>query len=232
MENLPREGIIVQPIDDWNSNRLLGYIFEYKVEQGKLLVCMPNLPLLSKKNPAAGQLYSSLLKYMNTKDFNPTTAVKVQDIKDDLEFISQKSKMIDMGANPRKTHHGSLRLPKRAIDGDPGKCWIAPMHKGGAFVILDLGSKQILQGIRLDNTNIKQLRVSMGDSMNELQPVKFRNTTNKSPEVFTFTKSYVDDSMNIPFLNESSGRYLKIHIPEVYGKNMQLGEMDIIRIFE
>lgn len=232
MENLPREGIIVQPIDDWNSNRLLGYIFEYKVKQGKLLVCMPYLPHLSKKNPAAGQLYSSLLKYMNTKDFNPSVAVEVQDLEDTLEFISQTSKLIDLGARPRETHHGSRRLPKSAIDGSPGTCWIAPMHKDGAFVILDMGSKQILQGIRLDNTNIKQLRVSMGDSMNELQPVKFRNTSAAAADVFTLSQAYLDDSINIPFQNESSGRYLKIHIPEVYGRNMQLGEMDIIRIFE
>ena len=106
------------------------------------------------------------------------------------------------------------------------------MGKEGAFVILDLGSNQILQGIRVDNTNIKQLRVSMGNSMNKLHPVKFRNTPAASADVFTLSQAYLDDFINIPFQNESSGRYLKIHIPEVYGSKMQLGEMDIIRIFE
>ena len=232
MENLPREGIIVQPIDDWNSNRLLGYIFEYKVGQGRLLVCMPHLPLLSKKYLAAGQLYSSILKYMNTKDFSPTTAVKVQDLEDAFEFISQKSKLIDMGARPRKTNMPSPRLAKIAIDGDPGTCWMSPMNKGGAFVILDLGSTQSLQGIRVDNTNMKQMSVSMGDSVDGLKPVKFRNTPGASADVFTFSKSYVDDSMNIPFSEERSGRYLKIQVSEVYGGGMQLGELDIIKIFE
>ena len=99
-------------------------------------------------------------------------------------------------------------------------------------MILDLGSTQSLQGIRVDNTNMKQMSVSMGDSVDGLKPVKFRNTPGASADVFTFSKSYVDDSMNIPFSEERSGRYLKIQVSEVYGGGMQLGELDIIKIFE
>ena len=38
--------------------------------------------------------------------------------------------------------------------------------------------------------------------------------------------------MNIPFSEERSGRYLKIQVSEAYGGGMQLGELDIIKIFE
>ncbi|MCF6358129.1 MAG: hypothetical protein L3J54_10020, partial [Draconibacterium sp.] len=63
---------IAQPIDDFHRNNKVGSIFEIKVGKGKLLVCGYNL---NSEKPVAKQLKYSLLKYMNSTDFNPKQTV-------------------------------------------------------------------------------------------------------------------------------------------------------------
>ena len=45
-------------------------IFEFKVGNGKLLVCMSQLNKIKEK-PEAVQLYQSIISYMNSTNFNP-----------------------------------------------------------------------------------------------------------------------------------------------------------------
>jgi hypothetical protein len=61
---------IVQIIDNLERNHKLGLIFEFKVGKGKLLVCMSQLNQMTDK-PEAVQLYQSIIKYMESNDFNP-----------------------------------------------------------------------------------------------------------------------------------------------------------------
>lgn len=63
---------IVQPVDDFHRNNKVGSIFELKVGEGSLLVCGYNL---NADSPVARQLNSSLLRYMNSADFNPQLSV-------------------------------------------------------------------------------------------------------------------------------------------------------------
>ena len=51
-------------------NHKLGLLFEFKVGDGKLLVCMSDLRRLQNR-PEAVQLYTSVLSYMKSADFNP-----------------------------------------------------------------------------------------------------------------------------------------------------------------
>ncbi len=61
---------VIQVIDNVERNHKLGLVFEFKVGEGKLLVCMSDLRRL-KDRPEAVQLYSSMLDYMRSADFNP-----------------------------------------------------------------------------------------------------------------------------------------------------------------
>jgi hypothetical protein len=61
---------IVQVIDNMERNHKLGLLFEFKVGEGKLLVCMSDLRRISER-PEAAQLYSSILTYMQSANFNP-----------------------------------------------------------------------------------------------------------------------------------------------------------------
>ena len=66
---------VVQVIDNFDRNHKLGLIFECSVGRGKLLVCSIDLPGLLHL-PEARQLYTSLLAYLSSKEFNPKAAFK------------------------------------------------------------------------------------------------------------------------------------------------------------
>jgi hypothetical protein len=61
---------IVQVVDNMERNNKLGLIFEFKVGNGKLLVCMSRLDELMNQ-PEAVQLYRSMISYMNSDSFDP-----------------------------------------------------------------------------------------------------------------------------------------------------------------
>jgi hypothetical protein len=67
---------VVQVIDNIDRNHKLGLVFECRVGQGKLLVCMANLPAIQHQ-PAGRQLYRSILQYMHSTQFNPQRAFSV-----------------------------------------------------------------------------------------------------------------------------------------------------------
>lgn len=70
---------IVQVVDNLQRNHKLGFIFELKVGNGKLLVCMSRLSDLSDK-PEAKQLYRSILNYMDSENFNPVYEIAPEDL--------------------------------------------------------------------------------------------------------------------------------------------------------
>jgi hypothetical protein len=61
---------IIQVIDNMERNHKLGLLFEFKMGEGKLLVCMSDLRRLQNR-PEAVQLYSSILSYLHSANFNP-----------------------------------------------------------------------------------------------------------------------------------------------------------------
>jgi hypothetical protein len=69
---------IVQVIDDWNTNRKLGLIFEAKVGDGKLLVCSIDLRSNLDKRPVAQQMLHSLLKYTDSAAFAPEFSIDIE----------------------------------------------------------------------------------------------------------------------------------------------------------
>ncbi len=72
---------IVRIIDDWFENRRTALIFEAKVGKGKLLVSGVDLHTDLNKRLEAQQLLYSLKKYMAGNQFNPKTALELEDIK-------------------------------------------------------------------------------------------------------------------------------------------------------
>jgi hypothetical protein len=71
LDNTPKEyRPIVQVIDNLERDHKLGLVFEFRVGEGKLLVCMADLPAISDK-PEALQLYNSLISYMKSGSFKP-----------------------------------------------------------------------------------------------------------------------------------------------------------------
>ncbi|SHK13656.1 Beta-galactosidase/beta-glucuronidase [Reichenbachiella agariperforans] len=71
---------IVQVVDNLERNHKLGLIFEFKVGEGKLLVCMSDLERIIDQ-PEAAQLYQAMLNYMNSTDFSPQQSAGVDELK-------------------------------------------------------------------------------------------------------------------------------------------------------
>jgi hypothetical protein len=82
MSDLPK-GLfpIVQVIDDWNTCRKLGLVFEAKVGLGKLIVSAIDLQADLETRPVARQLRRSLLDYMAGPAFKPEHALSVEQVK-------------------------------------------------------------------------------------------------------------------------------------------------------
>ena len=73
---------LIQPIDTWFENRRLALAFEAKTGGGKLMVCSIDLKKIPDERLVSKQLLNSLLKYMNSENFNPGSEVNIKVIKE------------------------------------------------------------------------------------------------------------------------------------------------------
>jgi hypothetical protein len=78
---------IVRVIDNFVTNHHLANVFEAKVGEGKLVYSSIDLVSKLDKRPVARQLRSSLLKYMESEEFNPSGSLET----DQLDLLYQKS---------------------------------------------------------------------------------------------------------------------------------------------
>ncbi len=77
LSHAPSHPVIVRPIDDWVSNRPLGYAFEAKVGEGRLFACAFDLRAEAVADPAAKQLRASVLRYLGGESFQPKASLDV-----------------------------------------------------------------------------------------------------------------------------------------------------------
>ena len=66
---------IIQPIDTWHVSRKLGMMIEAHVLNGRLLMTTLDISNDLAHRPVARQLRHSILRYMQSKDFDPDTTI-------------------------------------------------------------------------------------------------------------------------------------------------------------
>jgi len=64
---------LIQPIDSWKLNRKLALVAEARVGEGRLLICSIDIENDLDQRPATRQFRRSLLAYLESSDFDPTT---------------------------------------------------------------------------------------------------------------------------------------------------------------
>lgn len=97
LDNAPKDYFpLVQVVDNFERNHKLGLIFEFAAGKGKLLVCMSDLRSVQDK-PEARQLYSSILKYMSSGNFNPSQNLTPEDLKTLFSSTVQSRKITGVG---------------------------------------------------------------------------------------------------------------------------------------
>jgi hypothetical protein len=112
---------IVQVIDDWNSNRKLGLIFQARSGGGTLLVCSIDLRTNLDERPVARQMLSSLLQYISTPCF---AFGNVDDV--DINVLRSLFREPPAGGRlkVRKVDSQAAGYEgENAVDGDPATIW-------------------------------------------------------------------------------------------------------------
>jgi len=112
---------IVQVIDDWNTNRKLGLVFEAKVSRGRLLVCSIDLQSDIENRPVARQMLHSLLSYVHSSAFKPKHLLKADAIK---AMFREPSALERLGAKVLRVDSEQRETPgSLAIDGAASTFW-------------------------------------------------------------------------------------------------------------
>ncbi|TSA32565.1 MAG: glycoside hydrolase [Verrucomicrobiaceae bacterium] len=153
LDGMPRDlRPIVQPIDDWNTNRRLGLVFECRVGKGKLLVCAADLSKDLEHRPAARQLRDSLLAYVASKEFNPKVEIPEATLADILAR-TKPSTLVKLGAKVIACDSQADAFPvSNALDGNPDTFWHTRYGKIADpmphHLVIDLGREMEVSGIK------------------------------------------------------------------------------------
>lgn len=111
---------LVQVIDDWNKNRLLGAVFEGRVGKGRLLVCTLDIQRDREHRPAAAALRRSLLDYMLSPAFAPKTDIAPAWLED--AFKVSEMAVAEVQADASAPGYA----PENAVDGNADTIWHTP----------------------------------------------------------------------------------------------------------
>ena len=84
---------IVQPIDTWHVSRKLGMLVEARVLNGRLLMTTMDISNRLDSRPAARQLRYSILRYMQSDEFQPSATVSPDVIRHLFEREAPKVNM-------------------------------------------------------------------------------------------------------------------------------------------
>lgn len=152
LDSLPKDlRPVVQVIDDWNSCRKLGLVFEARVGAGRLLVCAFDLDGDLTQRPAARQLRASLLAYAAGNRFKPSTTLDAAQVRSLFRDLNPVEKL---GARIRSTDSQQGGYPgSHVLDGDANTMWhTAWGDNAPGFpheIIVELATASRLAGISL-----------------------------------------------------------------------------------
>ena len=173
LDDFPKEyRPIVQVIDDWNSCRKLGLVFEARVGNGRLLVCSIDLNRNLQERPAARQLRASLLAYAAGEHFDPKTRIELAQVQALFRDLTTMEKLGAKVVRADSAERGYAA--EQILDGDAATFWHTPWgDKAKGFpheVVIGFDRRVKLQGLTLlprqdDNPNgwIKDYAVYTSD---------------------------------------------------------------------
>ena len=84
---------LIQVVDNVERNHKLGLLFEFAVDNGKVLVCMSNLEAI-RHTPEGGQLRNAILSYMKSAEFSPTETLTSQQLQHILTTEVRKQDIV------------------------------------------------------------------------------------------------------------------------------------------
>jgi len=225
MDELPR-GLrpIVQVIDDWNTNRKLGLLFECRLGRGKLLVCSAEIAGDLDTRPAARQLRRSLLDYMASDQFDPKVELTIEQLR---SLYREPTLLERIGATVTADSAHDGYEARLAIDSNPVTIWHtrwSPNDPLPHHLVIDLSEAMRVFGLtylpRQDMTNgrIADYEVYVSDDGKDWQ----RRAAGRWPNSA--------DRKTVRFEQPVTARYLKLlALSEVSGQTFtSAAEVDVL----
>lgn len=201
---------IAQVIDDFHRNNKEGAIFEFKVGNGKLLIC--GFDISNEDSPVAKQLKYSLTEYMKSNAFAPTQGVEELFLKELFPIIPQVDKV---NANA-EFNNVLLQVDaaNKMTEKETSKPWT---NKLDDIVMANQGSsyKVKAEGVWLDDHvsawhgQNMTIEVDCPNGILGTLYVQFNDWNNKGREgylEFEGRKSKIDSH------NEKDGKWVKFHV--------------------
>jgi hypothetical protein len=111
---------VVQVIDDWFTNRKLGYVFEARVGKGKLIACGMDLTTDAEKRPVARQMLVSLLDYMAGGKFAPAADVTPAGL---ASLLRPVPLIVKLGGTASATSEEPGYEAAAVLDANPSTIW-------------------------------------------------------------------------------------------------------------
>jgi hypothetical protein len=111
---------IVRIIDDWFTARPLSLVIEGNVGAGKIIICGMDLTR-DASDPVSHQLRKSLLDYMASKKFQPSTEFTLREI-ESLFAQPDETKLSGVRSIHADSEQGGYSA-EQATDGDPNTIW-------------------------------------------------------------------------------------------------------------
>ncbi|ASA20759.1 discoidin domain-containing protein [Paenibacillus donghaensis] len=150
---------IVQVIPNFYHNRKMSNLFEYRVGQGRLLVCGIDIQQDLADRPAALALRQSLTGYMRSDAFRPNASIQIETLRELLN--SRTTGQPDgwpvltggeLAIGKEALSDSSLEAehsPSKGNDGIEHTKWLAADEVAGHWWQVDLGKDRIISGTRV-----------------------------------------------------------------------------------
>lgn len=139
---------VVRVIDDWVTARPLGLVVEGNVGPGKIIVCGFDLTR-DADDPVSRQMRTSLLRYMGTMDFKPSTVFTPEQIRS-LITPTMASALRGVRSITASSEQGEYAAAS-AVDGDPTTIWHTAWGDGAPGfpheLVVELEAPRAIAGI-------------------------------------------------------------------------------------
>lgn len=111
---------LVQIIDDWQTNRKLGYGFEAQIGKGKLLACSFDIESNLDTRMVARQMRASLMAYVSSDRFAPKLTLEQADLE---ALVVMPAKLQRLGAMLTASSEEKGYPASHLLDGNASTLW-------------------------------------------------------------------------------------------------------------
>jgi hypothetical protein len=146
---------IVRVVDNYVRNRKLGNLFEARIGKGRLIVSSIDLAGKLDRRPANRQMLHSLLAYMESDAFKPSSELTIEQI-GSLFRSSEQGVLVRNGAKVVRVDSEdaeSQNTADKAIDGEPNTIWHTEWVKAKPGfpheIVIDMQKTMALSGFRM-----------------------------------------------------------------------------------